>query len=233
MDEGRQMVLRMLRQGKVSVEEAEALLDALGAEGHDDPGAEGPRGAGTPEAAHVRLGEGPSDRPRGFGPWPSIGSEIGATLREAVRNARQHARASLRQALESLKWEVGGAAGECPASGNVHNLFHLASASEDVALSHAISAGGRLVIRNPRGAVRVDRSGGGAVNVRAQKHAWAGDEETARRLLQRVRIEFAASGDDVILNVAAENGDRWRGRFRVDLTVEVPEGVGLRANLGP
>ena len=71
------------------------------------------------------------------------------------------------------------------------------------------------------------------MNVRAQKHAWAGDEETARRLLQRVRIEFAASGDDVILNVAAENGDRWRGRFRVDLTVEVPEGVGLRANLGP
>ena len=175
MDEGRQMVLRMLRQGKVSVEEAEALLDALGAEGHDHPGAEGPRGAGTPEPAHVRPGEGPSDRPWGFGPWPSIGSEIGATLREAVRNARQHARAPLRQALESLKWEVGAAARECRASGTVHNLFHLAFASEDVTLSHAISAGGRLVIRNPRGAVRVDRSGGGAVNVRAQKQAWAGD----------------------------------------------------------
>ena len=96
MDESRQMVLRMLREGKVSVEEAEALLDALGAEGHDDPGAEGPRGAGAPEPAHVRLGEGPSDRPRGFGPWPSIGSEIGETLRETVRSARQHARASLR-----------------------------------------------------------------------------------------------------------------------------------------
>ena len=46
MDESRQMVLRMLREGKVSVEEAEALLDALGAEGHDDPGAEGPAARG-------------------------------------------------------------------------------------------------------------------------------------------------------------------------------------------
>jgi len=233
MDESRQMVLRMLREGKVSVEEAEALLDALGAEGHDDPGATRPAGAGTPEPAQVHPDEGPSGRPWGFGPRPSIGSEIGATLREAVRNARQHARAPLRQALESLKWEVGAAARECRASGTVHNLFHLAFASEDVTLSHAISAGGRLVIRNPRGAVRVDRSGGGAVNVRAQKQAWAGDEEAARRLIERMRVEFAASGDDVILNVAAENGDRCGGRFRVDLTVEVPEGVGLRAHLGP
>ena len=231
MDEERQMVLRMLREGKVTVEEAEALLDALGAESrddpeasHDDPGAEEPGGTEASGPAQGPPGEAPADRPWRFGPWPPIGLEIGEALREAARNARHQARASLRQALESLKWELSAAAGECHASGIVKNLLQLSSASEEVVLTHGISAGGRLVIRNPRGSVRVDRSGGGVVNVRAQKRAWARDEETARRLLERVRIEFAASGDDVTLNVAAENGE-WGGRYRVDLTVEVPEGV--------
>jgi hypothetical protein len=106
MDEERQTVLSMLRDGKVTVEEAEALLDALGGEGPGDPGAEGPRAAEAPGPAQVRPGEKPpGQRPWEFGPWPAVGLEVGEALREAARNARRQARASLRQALRSLRWQ--------------------------------------------------------------------------------------------------------------------------------
>ncbi|MGH2349721.1 MAG: SHOCT-like domain-containing protein, partial [bacterium] len=67
MNEDREMVLRMLKEGKISVEEADALLQALAEE------AEAPQPSGEPEEARQRTG-------------PELRVELGDLIRELTES---------------------------------------------------------------------------------------------------------------------------------------------------
>jgi hypothetical protein len=103
--------------------------------------------------------------------------------------------------------------------------------------SGAIPAGRTIYIKNINGAVEVERSTSGRVEVTAEKRWRRGNPED-------VRIEQKKSGDDVVIcalwsegstcderGIRSERGMRWNDRNDVSVrfTVRVPEGV--RADL--
>ncbi|MDR5684246.1 MAG: DUF4097 family beta strand repeat-containing protein [Armatimonadota bacterium] len=226
MSDERLMVLKMLRDGKVSVEEAEALLEALGEEGlgaapAGDSTEEGQRRAHqdqATEASGARRGPGPGRGWEGrVGPsWASLGREVAEAVREAVADIGP----SVGEALRRLKEEIKGG-GVVSASALVQGLFGLASAADEVGLSHPLGPGGRLRVRNPRGDVRIERSPDTQVHVQARRQAWFRDEQTARSLLDRIEVRLRPQDGDAVVEVGADPGVR----FRVDLVVRVPDGA--------
>jgi DUF4097 and DUF4098 domain-containing protein YvlB len=244
MDEDQVKVLRMLKDGTISVEEAEALLDALGDEyagGRAAPETqEGPSGAGA------GAGSGGDERPRSFEEprgrhascgawghpgWPPIGWELSRAVRAAVRSVNEGVRPSIREALRTLRSELAGGADRLSSSKLMGDLFGSVSASEEASFTHAVPAGGRLVVRNPRGDVRVARSADGDVHVRVRKQAWARDDREAREALSRARVTLAPRGAELALDVEPASWEPWQFRFRADLDVAVPGGTPLAVAL--
>jgi hypothetical protein len=246
MSDERVMVLKMLRDGKISVEEAEGLLEALGEEGlgaspmpndeqakrAEEPDSQTAEGRSTPGDQGAAPGwRRKSGEPLRTGPdWASLGREIGEVVREAtqvVREATKDVAPTVRDAVKRLKEEMKGAGGKVSASLLVQDLFGLTSASDEVRVSHLLPAGGRLLLRNPRGNVRIERSPDGQAYVEARRQAWSRDEEAARALLDQIGVRFEPRDGDLVLEVAAEPGFR----FRVDLTVRLPDGVAVVAGV--
>lgn len=220
MSDERVMILTMLKEGKITVEEAEALLDALGEE--------------RPSAADVGRGQsrgahdGPREQeeaPRAWSSWSTLGQDIGETVRAAVGSVRTGVEPWLGEVLSSLTEELRAAGGAGSASGLVRDLFGLASASEDVTLAHRAPEGGRLLVRNPRGDVRIAPSRDADVRVRAHKTAWARNDAAARDLLSELRVALVPDGPDLVLQIEPDRGEPPARRFRVDLDIEAPEQI--------
>jgi DUF4097 and DUF4098 domain-containing protein YvlB len=218
MSDERVLILTMLKEGKITVEEAEALLDALGEER-----------ASAPDDAGREPSPGGEDRPReregGAEAWWTPGQDIGDAVRAAISSVRTGVEPRLREVLKSLTKEVRAAGSAGSVSDVVQDLFGLASASEDVTLTHGAPEGGRLLVRNPRGTVRIGPSRDTDVRVRAHKTVWAKDESAARDLLAELRVTLAAVGSDLALEVGHDRVEPWVRRFRVDLDVEAPEQI--------
>ena len=221
MSDERVMILNMLKEGKITLEEAEALLDALG---EDDPSTAGDAGRaqspGGPDRPTEREGE-----PEAWSSWSTLGQDIGDAVRAAVRGVRRGSEPRLRDVLKSLTKEVRAAGSAASVSGIVLDLFGLASASEDIALTHRAPEGGRLLIRNPRGTVRIEPSRDADVCVRAHKTVWAKDSVTARDLLAELPVTLEAVGPDLVLDIGPDRVEPWVRRFRVDLDIEAPEQI--------
>lgn len=216
MSEERLMVLKMLKEGKVSVEEAEALLDALGEE--------------TPAAAGGGTSPGPrtsteyAERAERFA---SLGAEIRDVVRktlESVRPAVSFAY-SARRAGRKLRDELRDLNVDVSLGEMVRDFFGLAAASEEMDLRHPIAPGSRLIVRNPRGDVRIGKSTNNEVHVHARKQCWWRTPEAAEGLLHHVQVTMHPEGDDLAVEVGLETVAPQMLRFRVDLTIEVPEGI--------
>lgn len=232
MSDERLRVLRMLREGRISVEEADALLEALGEPGPPRPDAGpprpdeegGPGGAGREGEASARL----------RAPWPvgpDLGERIGETVREALRRARpglSAARATweaLRALREELRREGIGAADL------VRDLSSFSTAHRDVDLSAPLGDGGTVRVVLPRGDLTVRETVAREVQVHAQVQVWA-PGEAAADLLDRVRLELAPRGQDAVVEVHTPGPQGRHGRVRVDLVVEVPAGAPVEAVVG-
>jgi hypothetical protein len=256
MTEERATVLRMLKDGAISVEEAEALLDALSTEpasvetgasaAISEPATAPDSTAGVPPRQE-RPGEQGSAPGReeqrddaglwrdwaGWSSWRygTAGREIGRAVREAMRSVQEGVGPSMREALRELRREFRSREGRLSSARFVRDLFGLASAGEDTTLAHPAPAGGRLLIRNPRGNVRIGRSPDSEIHVRARKQTWGRDEAAAREALGRVRLSLAPAGSDVALVVEPAAWEPWRLRVRVDLDVDLPADVPVAMTL--
>lgn len=235
MNEERQMVLRMLKEGKITLEEAEALMDAL-AEVAAEPGAVGPApempGA-PPQPPAPPVPPPAPERPPAAGHTPSLGEEIRSAVRRALEGARpgeaighsmREVGRVLREELKGMKFDV-----DLSMHDMVRDLFGLASATEEVEFNQAIAPGGRLIVRNPRGDVRLVRGTSGEVRGRGTKRVWWRTVEDASRLLTRLQVRAVPQGPDVLVEPVVEDGMHLR--YRVDLVVEVPEGVGAEIDV--
>ncbi|GEM_PF-883051 len=163
----------------------------------------------------------------GWSSWRygTAGREIRRAVREAVRNVQEGVGPSMREALRELRREFRSREGRLSSARFVRDLLGQASAGKETTLTHPVPAGGRLLIRNPHGDVRIGRSPDADVHVRARKQTWARDEGAAREALGRVRISLAPAGPDVALVVEPAAWEPWRSRFRVDLDVDLPAEV--------
>lgn len=215
MNEERQMILKMLKEGKITVEEAEALIDALSEAAPAPPEESPPSATGSERVV-------------------SLGDEIRNQVRKALEGVRppEGLGRAMREVGRTLREELRGAAVEVDLSLHdvVHDLLGLASASEDVEVRQPIAPGGRFVLRNPRGDVRLVRGSGSEIHVRARKQVWWRTAEEARSLLGSLQVRATAAGQDVIVEPVVDPEGR-RMRFRVDMTVEIPEGIGAEVDV--
>lgn len=230
MSEERQMVLKMLKEGKITIEEAEALLEALAEEGM---GAAESKAAESPQPVESGKARGGPER------QTSLGAEIGDKVRKALEGVRpgpsvgESVRESMREVGRTLREELRGIGADVDGSlgSMVRDLFGLAAASDEVTLSHATTGPGRLVIRSRRGDVRVTRSPDQMVRVTARRHVWWHSEAAAAAWLPHVQVTLTPQGADVLLDVEAASGTARHLRYRVDLTVQVPEGLAAEVDL--
>ncbi len=230
MSEERQMVLKMVKEGKITIDEAEALLEAL---------AEGGLPAGERKEAEslqpVEEGKGRA-RPE---PPVSLSAEIRERVRRAMKSGLPAAavgeslRESMREVGRTLREELQGIGTDVDSSlgSMVRDLFGLAAASDEITLSHTGAGVTRLLVASRRGDVRLARSPDRTVRVTSRRQVWAHDEADAAAALPRVEVRLTPRGSDLLLAVEPASGAPRHLRYRVDLTVQVPEGIGAEVDL--
>lgn len=182
MSEEREMILRMLKEGKVSVEEADALLQALEEAGGDTPGPfEPPAGPGA---------EMPDLRAELRGVFDDLVESIPKEVISELKRTKDILRPSLLSALRALRGLGEG---------------HAESAAEE-----PMAAGERLLVRNAWGDVHLAGTSSGPLRVTAIRRVWAGTAEEAQRLAQSVPVAPRRSGSEVVIDIPPAEGRRVR-----------------------
>lgn len=204
MDEERAMVLRMLKEGKISVEEADALLQEL---------AEQPpvAAAGEPEeaAASAQAGTemGPELRDELRGVFRELMESIPGDIRRELHRAREVIRPSFREVLRGL-------------SG-------LAEGRAETGAEEPMSSGDTLDLRQAWGDVRLRAEGEGPMRLHAVRRVWSSSPEEAQRAAERLPVEIRRDGSTVVVHVPRMEGRRTR----VDFEITVPKGVHVRIDI--
>jgi hypothetical protein len=199
MNEEREMVLRMLKEGKISVEEADALLQALTEETAAQPAA----------AEQPQPGQAPTD----FG-GPEI-PDLGTELRKIFHELRQSIPGEVLRELQrakpwtsSFKYVIRGLSG-------------LEEGHADVSGSERMEPGDVLEVRNAWGDVRLSGSAGPELRMRARIRVWAPTREEAQRLAETLRVGPHREGSRVVVGAPMV----MEARRRIDLELDVPAGV--------
>lgn len=251
MNEERYLILKMLEEGKITADEAAALLEALegGAEDYEGAtrGESGSAGWGGPdaEAAEPRVRRHPRHRrphrPHRFWHWRAGDIEAGMdALRRAVEKARLEAvdfgdevSRRVREAIERSQWDRGGPG---PFRHWVRQMADVFSVpvgrerhEEETEREVQLPAGGRVRVGNRVGDVRVRAWDRDTVKVKALKQVWAGSVEEARERARDWVIEVTEQGD--VLTVWTRLADEAPGwptaRCRVTYDIMVPAAAGL------
>jgi hypothetical protein len=250
MDEERLQILKMLEEGKISSEEAAALLEAIeasakGPTGADEPGGRAPRGdAGAGE------GCGDAGRRRWRGDWPGfdhagfdrgmedfrremerirlraidIGDEVSRRVRET---AREH----------GGTWRHGGPRPFRQFIRDFGDVFNLPYGREmhEEDFEREVPAGPapEVEIRDLSGDVTVEAWDRDVVGVKATKRVWAGSrEEAAKRASDyEVSVEQRDGGVFIEARLAPDAPGWLPARCTIDYKVRVPATAKLRVLL--
>src|SRR3990172_6433835 len=199
MNEEREMVLRMLKEGKISVEEADALLQAL-AEESETPAPAAEPGAGAE------------------GPGVDIRVELGDLVRELTESIPKEV-----IHLERLK-DLGEFRRHFKFGwrGIVSALQGLGEGQAEESSELPMVSGERLELRNAWGDIRLSRSEDDRLRVKARKRVWAATAADATREAEALSVQPRREGSTVYLGVR-----RVEGRVRVDMDVLVSDGVAV------
>ncbi|MDR7418297.1 MAG: DUF4097 family beta strand repeat-containing protein [Armatimonadota bacterium] len=255
MSEERQRVLRMLKDGKVSVEEAEALLEALGEAERDEPGeqpndhAERPGHAAEVLRAGADGAHDASDEQTGGlrGEFHRMLDDLMKSvdvdgIRESVRESLKRSKADMdrvkeevRRAADRVREETRRAAREYrrhgwgPISRTIEGLWGLAVTAGAWSHETDVAPGRRVAVHNVWGDVKLAPSPDARLHATAVTRAWGRDETAATALRDAVYVTAADDGEGPVIRVEAPTREASR-RFRVDFTLQVPEGVDVEVS---
>lgn len=213
MDEEQQIILRMLKEGKISVEEADALLGALGEQRAQDEAAES-GAAEVPSAPHTR-----GDTPA------AVKVELGG-LREEIQEIIGDILKSVpKEVTKGMKFGLRGFRGA-----RRHGFFDLIQglrgleeSQTELTVTEAMSAGETLEVRNAWGDVQVQPAAGTVMDLTARVRVWGATAEEAHRVASRLAAETRRVGSVVVVTIPRMEG--WR--VRADLKIGVPSGVNV------
>ena len=210
MDEEREMVLRMLKEGKISVEEADALLQELA---DQPPGVEG-SAAGRPHEAERQSTGG------------RVASKIGADLRQELHGVFKELMESIPKDLRRELHRTREAF--TPSFVDVvRGLRGLAEGRAETTAEEPMRAGETLILRQAWGDVRLRADGEGPMRLRALRRVWSTTPEQAQREAEALPVEVRRDGATVVVHVPRPEGRR----ARVDFEITVPKGVGARIDV--
>lgn len=210
MDDERQMILRMLKEGKISLEEADALLQALADAG---AGAEQPSGAPSRQVPPEPEEPGRARRPRSE--WGGLKDEIQGIIADILKTVPREVIHGIRIGTEPLR---RGAFVEL-----VQGLHGLPEEDREISAEEAMGAGDTLAISNRWGDVRLQAAQDGRMRMRARVRVWASTAEAAERTAGTIGITPRRSESTVFLEVPRPEG----ARLRADLEIVVPRGVAV------
>ncbi len=167
----REMVLRMLKEGKISLEEADALLKAL-------------------------LDGGAKESGLGSGAPPMGGADVRAELREMITELRASIPRELRREVSRARdtWVPG-------LSQMLQGLWGLAVGESETSLETPMAPGETLSVRNAWGDLHLTGSLDVHLRVKARKRVWAVTAEEASEAAQRLEITLQRVGAGVSLAV--------------------------------
>ena len=224
MNQDREMILKMLKDGKVTVEEAEALLQVLEEseqeerDSTDDAGTTiHVKGRAKTDDSHARDNEGES----GFRFRVDEGFDL-SFVGETVRKSLSGIKDTIREAMDGIRdidfeSEIKRAFGK--EKGHAETFLDLdASGIEDLVVQ---GRAGEI------GDVSIGASADHQIHVRGSVTGWANDVDTARRRAEA--LSLSGEGEGSLLSILAHSGDdEGIRRVRVDLAIEVPPVVGAR-----
>lgn len=217
MDE-RQMILRMLKEGKITLEEADALLQALADTGPEPAVEAGPSAEATARTEAPHEGPGPAQPPRSE--WAEVKSEW-AGVRDEVQSA-------IAEILKVVPREVirGIRGGTRPWHRGmfvdlVQGLHGLPMWEGTISADEAMGEGDRLVIRNRWGDVTLRAASGGRMRMEGRTRVWAPTKEDAEHTSGVIGFTAQRTGSTVTIDVPRPE----HARVRADMEIDVPRGV--------
>ncbi len=195
MDEEREMVLRMLKEGKISVEEADALLQEL----VDQRVAEG-SGADEPV------------RPAAALPGEDLRNELRSVFQDLAESFRRDVMPELRRTSVVLRPTFQDL---------LRGLRGLVEGRAEATAEEPMASGDILELRNAWGDVRVAASGDDRMHLRAVKRVWSLAAEDAQHDAEALTVQVRRQGSTVQVSASRPEGRRTR----VDFEITVPSGV--------
>lgn len=202
MDEEREMVLRILKEGKITVEEADALLQEL-----TDQRAEGENvSAAAPPP-------GPSE-------IPDVREELRTVFQDLMESIPRDVVRELKQAKEALRPGFLHA---------IRGLRGLAEGRAETSAEEPMQAGDQLVLSNAWGDVVLAASPDDRLRVRATKRVWAQTDEEAQRGAEELAVEVRRRG--VTVEISVQRPMLPHRRSRADFQLAVPAGVNVQLDL--
>lgn len=194
MNEEREMVLRMLKEGKISVEEADALLHELAQQGAEARGgdAEGARPSSTSTA--------------------DLRDELRVVLQDLMESFRRDVVPELRRTKEAFH----------PTFVQVlRGLRGLVEGRAETAAEERMAAGETLELRNAWGDVHISASADDRVRLRAVKRVWASTSEEAQAEAEALAVVVRREGAIVLISVSRPEGRRARVDFEIAVPMGV------------
>lgn len=204
MDEEREMVLRMLKEGKITVEEADALLQELVEQRSEDEGG----GSATAPPPASSLGA------------PDVREELRTVFQDLMDSIPKDVVRELKHAREAFR----------PGFLNVvRGLRGLAEGRAETTAEEAMRAGDQVVLSNAWGDVALVASPDERLRLRAVKRVWAETAEEAQREADALLVEVRRQGTSIEISVPRPM--RRYQRSRVDFHLAVPVDVNVRVEV--
>jgi DUF4097 and DUF4098 domain-containing protein YvlB/polyhydroxyalkanoate synthesis regulator phasin len=201
MDEEREMVLRMLKEGKITVEEADALLQELTEQRPEDEGSAAPPPPGQAEIPGVRE------------ELRTVFQDLMESMPRDVVRELKHAREAFRPGFFHV----------------IRSLRGLAEGRAATTAEEAMGEGDQVLLSNAWGDVALGVSPDERLRVRAVKRVWAETAEDAQREAEALPVEVRRQEATIEINVPRPV--RRHQRSRVDFHLSVPAGVGVRLDV--
>lgn len=236
MDEERYMILKMLEEGRISAEEAAALLEALGGEETEEVDGKGER----PHPGSGRRRRKPGPGPSHCRAWDwdreafahsmeemrrqlervrlgaiDIGDEVSRQVQEALNACREDWSRGGRRSFRHFMRDIGDVFA-IPHGREVHE--------EDFEEEVEVDPTGEVELKVLTGDAAVSAWDRDLVRVEARKRVWAATAEEAARRAADYKIEVTREGGRVSIGARlADDAPGWiPARCRIDYNICVP-----------
>lgn len=241
MNDERAMILKMLQEGKITVEEADALLDVLNES--DEKAASGfaasdaSAEAGADSSGSDDSSDHASDDGSAHGDRTSDGGSSGGRrfrldfefdgVRDSLRSAMGAVRETMKGVRETLKESFESGDFSFDVFGDPGRRMGRVRRDDEQTIVLRAGSSEKLRVANAWGDVTINGSDEDQIEVEASISAWAGSEEAADQRLQEVNVALVDEDGWVI---RADSGD---GRsVRIDYEITVPRSFSVTASTG-
>ncbi len=224
MNEERLKVLKMLKEGRITMEEAELLLDALGdSESTQSSGYAGPEDAEKSEEA--RQGDS-GERRRGFPGWGGIPEGLfnfdwkldpklfQTGFREAMKGFEQ----SMKDFASEFK--------ERDFTGGFKDFFGRTSGQSTKPVRIETVGVSKVSLNNRWGDLRIRGADTNEITGSATVTAWDADAQAATDKAEEIQLTHYREGDTIVIRCEGAETSR-PSRFRTDFDITVPRALAM------